>query len=70
MYGLETVGILHQCMCVSQDWNTGMEFLEWDSYLCTPLIGLDEVLVVELSPCEDITPVAEVIRAVGETISE
>ena len=47
-----------------------MEFLEWDTYLSTPLIGLDKVLVVELSPCEDITPVAEVIGAVRETISE
>ena len=45
-----------------------MGILEWDSYLCRAFIGLDEMLIVKLSPCEDITPVAEVIRAVGETI--
>ena len=53
---------------ILESWDT--EFLEWDTYLSAPLIGLDKVLVVELSPCEYITPVAEVIRAVWETVSE
>ena len=45
-------------------------FLEWDTYLCTAFISLDEVLIVELSPGEDITPVAKVIRTVRKTIPE
>ncbi len=43
---------------------------EWDTYLCTAFIGLDEVLVVELSPCEDVTPVAKVIGTVRKSIPE
>ena len=45
-------------------------FSEWDTYLCTAFISLDEVLVVELSPCENITPVAKVIRTVRKTIPD
>ena len=45
-------------------------FLEWDTHLCTAFISLDEVLVVELSPCENIAPVAKVIRTVRKTIPE
>ena len=37
-------------------------------YLSRSLICLDQVFVVELSPSEDVTPVAKVIRTVGETI--
>ena len=46
-----------------------MEF--WNGmYLWTALICFDEMLVVELPPSEDITPVAEVIRTVRKTIPE
>jgi hypothetical protein len=43
---------------------------EWVTYLCTAFIGLDEVLVMELSPREDVTPVAKVIGTVRKTIPE
>ena len=59
----------------NRDWNEDwgiMEhgFSEWDTYLCTAFIGLDEGFVVELSPGEDVTPVAKVIRTVRKTIPE
>ena len=37
----------------------------WTAFIC-----LDEMLVVELPPSEDITPVAEVIRTVRKTVPE
>ena len=36
----------------------------------TVLVGLDQVLVVQLSPAEDIAPVAQVVGTVGQAVPE
>ena len=38
--------------------------------LCRSLVGFDQVFVVKLSPGEYVTPVAQIVRTIGQTIPE